>query len=267
MQDLVLLKIGGSICTEKAKGEFKVKRSVVKRIGQEISEAKKKKDFRLIVVNGAGPFGHVNVTDYDINEGLHTERDFEGFAKTICDCGYLNWSVADALRESGILALPFPTSSVVVQSKKKITGFSVDVLRKMWDSNPSLVPVMNGTMVPDIAMKGSVISGDAVLEYLAARFRPGILIFATDVDGIFTGDPTKDKKARLIETVTKESFGNMKHALSGSSNVDVTGGMLGKVERLLGLRNNTVIVNGSIPGRVRKAILREPVRGTTISVK
>lgn len=264
MKDLILLKIGGSICTEKSKSKFKVRANAVKRIAHEILEARKEKDFRLLIVNGAGPFGHVNVHKYAINNGLERPEDFEGFFKTISDCGYLNWKVSDLLRKEGLPAFPFPSSSVIVQSDKKIVSFSLDVVKRMWDSDPDSVPVMNGTMVPDIELKGSVVSGDAVLEYIASRLSPKLMIFATDVDGIFTDNPKKNKKAKLIDYMTKQNFNEIKRGISGSSNVDVTGGMIGKVERLLSLKNRTIIVNGNVPGRVRDAILGEDVHGTII---
>ena len=265
MKDLILLKIGGSVCTEKSRSVFKGRASVVKRIAGEILDARKSRDFRLIVVNGAGPFGHVNVKQYDINDGLKTERDFEGYAKTICDCSYLNWKVADILRESGLHAFPYPTSSVVVQNKKRISSFNADVIRRGWGSDESLVPVMNGTMVPDLSVGGSVISGDTVLWYLTKTLRPKLLVFATDVDGIFTGDPTLDRKAKLLERITKTNFGEVKGWISGSSGVDVTGGMLGKVEKMLDLDVECVVVNGNFPGRVRKALLGEEVTRTVVT--
>ena len=264
MKDLILLKIGGSICTEKSKSKFKVRANAVKRIAHEILEARKEKDFRLLIVNGAGPFGHVNVHKYAINNGLERPEDFEGFFKTISDCGYLNWKVSDLLRKEGLPAFPFPSSSVIVQSDKKIVSFSLDVVKRMWDSDPDSVPVMNGTMVPDIELKGSVVSGDAVLEYIASRLSPKLMIFATDVDGIFTDNPKKNKKAKLIDYVTKQNFNEIKRGISGSSNIDVTGGMFGKVKRLLSLKSRTIIVNGNSPGRVRDALLGEEVKGTII---
>jgi isopentenyl phosphate kinase len=264
MRDLVLLKIGGSVCTEKDKGKFKVRENAVKRIAREILEARKENGFRLIVANGAGPFGHVNVTDYDINHGLKSPRDFEGFCRTISDCHYLNWKVAEIMRREGLDTIAYPTTSVVIQSNKKISTFFMDVIKRMWDSNPGIIPVMNGDMVADIGLRGSVASGDAVLGHLAERFNPRLMVFVVDVDGIFTADPRKDRKARLIDYVTKQNFHEIRAGISGSFNVDVTGGMLGKVEKLLGLRNRTIIVNGNVPGRVRDAILGEDVCGTII---
>jgi isopentenyl phosphate kinase len=264
MQDLIILKIGGSVCTQKASGKFSVRKAAVRRIAREIKEAMDERGFSLLVVNGAGPFGHVNVAEYDINEGVRTQRDFEGFYKTVCDCSFLNCSVAEILRNDGLHAYPFPTSSVAVQSGKKIVAFEIEAMKRMWDADKKAVPVMNGTMVPDMMIGGSVISGDAVIEYLSGRLRPKLVVFATDVDGIFTKDPRKDSKAKLIEVVTHRNIGEVRTSLSGSSAVDVTGGMLGKVERLLSLDSDTLIVNGNAPGRVKKALLRENVMGTLV---
>ncbi len=264
MKNLVLLKIGGSICTEKGKNKFRVREKTVARIAREINDARKEKEFRLLVVNGAGPFGHTNVTEYGINNGLSNEKDYEGFAKTVNDCSYLNWKVSDIMRKEGIISLPFPSSSVVIQGKRKISTFFTDSLKALWNSNWSIVPVMNGTMVADTEMKGSVVSGDAVLEHIAARFSPDFMIFVTDVDGIFTGDPKKNSRARLIDKISKDGYGDIKKHISGSSNVDVTGGMLGKVEKMLELKTRTIIINGNAPGRVRKALLGETVRGTVL---
>jgi len=264
MHDLILLKIGGSVCTEKSKGKFKVKSKTVNRIAAEIAEARKHREFRLLVINGAGPFGHVNVTEYGINNGLDTARDFEGFVKTVCDCSYVNYMISEGLRKNGLLAYPYPSSSVIMQSDKKIIFCCLDLIKRLFDSNPDIIPVMNGTMVPDLELRGSVVSGDAVIEYLANRLSVRMIVFATDVDGIYTSDPHKNKKARLIDVITKENFEEIKHGISGSSSVDVTGGMLGKVEKLLLAGTKTLIVNGNKAGRVRNALLGHEVKGTVI---
>ena len=264
MRELILLKIGGSVCTQKSAGKFRVRYGPVARIAAEIAVAQKQRPFRLVVVNGAGPFGHVNVLRYDINEGLRTARDFEGFAKTVADCAYLNWRVAEILRRKGVLSYPLPSSSVVIQSRKKISSFCADAIRNLWASSEDMVPVMNGTMVPDVGLGGSVVSGDAVIEHLANAMATSLIVFATDVDGIFTADPRKNARARLVPEVTKENFDRLRKGISGSAGADVTGGMLGKAERLLSLACPSVIVNGNRPGRVGDALAGRPVRGTVI---
>ena len=265
MKDLILLKIGGSICTEKSAGKFKVKEKTVKSIAEEIAGARSHREFRLLVVNGAGPFGHVNVTNYDIDNGLRKPRDWEGYAKTVCDCSYVNYAVSEALRKSGLLSIPYPSSGVIVQSGKKIISFYIDVIKRLWEQNYEIVPVMNGTMVPDLKLRGSAMSGDAVIEYLAKKLDVNMAIFATDVDGIYTADPKKNEKAKLIDVITRANFEEIKSGITGSSNVDVTGGMLGKVEKLISLRVKTIVINGNIPGRVRDALLGREVEGTVIN--
>ena len=264
MKDLIVMKIGGSVCTEKSKGKFKARLKPVARIASEIVEARKEKDFRLVVVNGAGPFGHVNVTDYDIDDGLKTLRDFEGLSKTVCDCAHLNYMVSDALRKKGLVTIPYPTTSVTISSGKKIVSLYLDVIKRFWDADSGIVPVMNGDMVPDLKMKGSVVSGDAVIEELSNRLGVKRIVIATDVDGNYTTEPKKGSKAKLVDVVTKENFKELRSGISGSSNTDVTGGMLGKVERLLSLGTETIVVNGNAPGRVRDALLGKPVKGTVV---
>lgn len=264
MRKTILLKIGGSVCTEKSKGAFKVRKKTVERIGVEISEARSVKEFRLILVTGAGPFGHSNVTDYDISEGLVTPRDYEGFAKTVSDCGYEGFLISEYLRRKGVLVYPYPSSSVIIQSNKKLVSFYLDTIRKLWHMNEDIVPVMNGTMVPDITIKGSIISGDRVITHLAERMRIKRIIFATDVDGIFSKDPHKDKNAKLIEMITKSNYKEIESGITGSSNTDVTGGMLGKVKKLLGTDTETLIINGNIPGRIKSALIGNDVKGTII---
>lgn len=267
MNDLVILKIGGSVCTQKASGKFRVRKAAVRRIAREIKDAMQVRGFRLIVVNGAGPFGHVNVKEYDINDGVRTKNDFRGLSKTICDCSFLNWNIADILWKEGLDAYPFPTSSIAIQAGKKMAVMEIETMKRFWDANPAAVPVMNGTMVADLKIGASVASGDAVIEELAKRFGPKLVVFATDVDGIFTADPRKQKGAKLIETVTGKNFGDLSGALSGSTGIDVTGGMLGKVERLLDMDSDTLIVNGNAPGRVKKALLGDDVKGTIVKAR
>jgi isopentenyl phosphate kinase len=264
MRDLLLLKIGGSVCTEKSGGKFKVRAGAVGKIGEEIAQARREKDFRLLVVNGAGPFGHVNVAKYDINDGLSEPKDFEGFVKTICDCDFLNWKVSEILRTKGLNVIPYPCSNVVIQAGKKITSLNTDVINKLWDHDEDIIPVLNGTMVPDTELKGSVVSGDAIIEHLAGRMNASSVIFASDVDGVFNADPNKHKNAELIERITKENFNDLKSGLGGSSNTDVTGGMLRKVEKILDSGTETLIVNGNVTGRVRDALLGRSVKGTVI---
>ena len=265
MKDLVILKIGGSVCTDKSRNSFRVRSDVVKRIGKEIRDARMEKAFRLIVVNGAGPFGHLNVKRYDINNGLHTEKDYEGFSKTLSDCTYLNWKVSDTLRSAGLVTMPYPSSSVAIQVKKKLVSVYLDNMKRIWDANDSVIPVLNGTMVPDMKLGSSPMSGDAIIEYLARRLSPKSIIFLTDVDGVFDKDPNRFADAKLLKTITKDDLGSIKRYATGSSNVDVTGGMLGKLKNLLELNSQCYVVNGNRPGNTRAVLLDEPVKGTLIN--
>ena len=57
MKDLILIKIGGSLITDKTK-PYTTRPEVIKRIAKEIKEAVSEKDVNLIIGHGAGSFGH-----------------------------------------------------------------------------------------------------------------------------------------------------------------------------------------------------------------
>jgi isopentenyl phosphate kinase len=81
------------------------------------------------------------------------------------------------------------------------------------------------------------------------------------VDGVLRGDGT------LVERLSAADFQALKPELVGAAGVDVTGGMLHKVERLLDLAAQGVpglILNGAVPGRLRSALRGEDVVGTVI---
>ena len=84
---------------------------------------------------------------------------------------------------------------------------------------------------------------------------------------MFTGDPTKNKNAKHIPKITKSNIGEVGQYLAGSSGIDVTGGMKHKVEKMLELAEKGLpsqIINGLVPGNLKKALLGEKVKGTII---
>jgi len=268
MNDLYIIKIGGSVCTKKDKNKFEIKKESLARLGSEIREAQKEKSFRLIIIVGVGPFGHLNVTNYNIDNGLSSEKDYQGFIKTVCDCNFVNYTTSEIFRKKGLLIYPMPSNAIFIQKDKEIVDSYLSVIKELWKVNEKIVPVLNGTMCPDLELKGSVISGDSVLEHLAKNFKTKKIIFATDVDGIYDRDSKKYKNAKLIREINFKNLNKIKKGISGSSATDVTKGMLGKVNRIIKLSKLGIIcqiLNGLKKGYIKKALLGERVKGTVIT--
>ena len=89
-----------------------------------------------------------------------------------------------------------------------------------------MVPVIHGDVVMDLSQGACIVSGDQLVRYLAVGLKINRVGLATDVPGVLDGG----------SVVPKITRGTMPELHIGSStHTDVTGGMKGKIDELLGL--------------------------------
>ena len=264
MPGLYIIKLGGSVITEKEGNRFEVKRETLARIASEIKKALDENEFSLLVVHGAGPFGHTNVMEFGLKDGVHSERQEEGLAKTIKDCNFLDSAVVEELQKAGVDAVGFDPNKIVKQDRKKIVEFDTSGVERALKEGK--VPVLFGQMVPDKTLNASVLSGDTVIAFLARKLKPAKVLLGTDVAGIYTADPKKDKSAERIEVIDNENFDSVLEKVAQASTVDVTHGMKGKLEKLRGMLEGTtaVIFDANQKESFYKALKGETVEGTKI---
>src|SRR5947199_245906 len=81
MADLLLLKLGGSLITEKARPETP-RLEVIARLAGEIARASRETHCRLIVGHGSGSFGHVAARESGIATGLRSADQLPGVSRT-----------------------------------------------------------------------------------------------------------------------------------------------------------------------------------------
>ena len=74
---MFLIKFGGSVITDKTK-ECCFKPEVVRRLAAEMKHANKE----VILVHGAGSFGHILAKRYKLNDGYKEKKQLHGFALT-----------------------------------------------------------------------------------------------------------------------------------------------------------------------------------------
>jgi isopentenyl phosphate kinase len=230
--NLVILKAGGSAVTEKTKNKLKAKPKVIRRLAKEIKKAKSKKKFNLILVHGAGPFGHTMVKNYKVNNGVKTKRHVEGFVRTHNACEDLNKTFADIFREEGLLGFPIQTSACITTNNKKIKTFDTTIIKKLLQLDENVIPILYGDMVIDSKLKGVPLSGDAIIPFLAHKLKARKVLLGSDVQGIFDADPKKNKRAKLIKKINNSNFSQILKKVGAASTVDVTGGMRGKLQQL-----------------------------------
>jgi len=227
---LYIIKLGGSAITEKKTGKFIVKKEKIRKIAKEIKKAQKKKDFQLIIVHGAGTFGHKIVSEYGIANGVKTKKQIEGFKKTKKSMRRLCKQIAKILKQNGIKAVPAQDKANIIQHNKKMVKLNLEGIKTILQSGK--VPILHGDMVKDTAIGASVISGDTIIAMLANKLNATKVFYGTDVNGIYDSDPRKNKKAKLIKEINNSNIKKVLKMTTGANAIDVTGGMKGKLEEI-----------------------------------
>jgi len=221
----VILKIGGSVITEKG-SVSSAKKDEIKRISKEIASCAR--DVPLILVHGAGSFGHPQA----MKSGLNKEFNAEGAYLTHVSVKELNDMVIEALNKNGVHALPVHPLSACLLENGKIIDFQLGQVRVMLERG--IIPVFHGDVVMDTIKGASILSGDRILPYIGFKLNAQRIGAGSDVDGVL------DDKGSVIKKITSLNFQDVRKHISGSRSTDVTGGMLGKVSEFLELAENGI---------------------------
>ncbi|MEM4733031.1 MAG: isopentenyl phosphate kinase, partial [Candidatus Bathyarchaeia archaeon] len=256
-----ILKIGGSVITDK-NGELAAKTEVINRLAEEIQKANTR---RLVIVHGGGSFGHPTAQKYGIKEGLREDTQKIGFAETHHVMTVLNGLVMDSLVWHSIPAVSITPSSCIITENGRIKTFDDTALKMLLGMD--FVPVLYGDAVLDEKLGFTVLSGDQLVAYLAMKLKAARIVIGVDTDGLYDADPKTAKNAKLYTRLTLSELEKVKSKLAGSVAVDITGGMLGKINELIHVvaqGTPVAIVNAAKPNRTYKALIGDSVEGTLI---
>jgi isopentenyl phosphate kinase len=257
-----VVKLGGSLVTDKASAELRVDEALVERLAGELVEAGTRP---LVLVHGAGSYGHRIVAQTGIHRGLSGAASLLAMGETQRLQHELDNRIAAILLAAGLPVMPVQASASAVMDAGVLRRMDVVAVRKMMEQGQ--IPLLYGVPAVDTVQGCSILSGDQIAPYLALHLGIPQLIHVTDVDGVFDADPAVAPEANRIDRVDRHNWDRVRVRLSGSAAVDVTGGMAGKVESLLvwarqGLSSR--IVGGRVPGRLTQALQGHDV-GTLVS--
>jgi isopentenyl phosphate kinase len=270
MKNILIIKIGGSIITDKSSHELIVHRALLHNIAKELHRyLLKKPRTELIIIHGAGGPGHHIAHQYDLANGtLHDPVKIRAVCDTRLVNQKLNTEICEILLQNDIPVIPAHTGTLITQENKEIVSCNLSIIRSILDSN--CVPVLYGEMVHDATLEYSVCSGDTSAAYLAQHLPVEKIFFATDVDGIFDRDPHKFSDAQLISSISlHEIYNDASLSIERSHNTDVTGGLRGKLTAFRSFidRSHTlreiVIFNGTDPKKYHAVL----TGATTISTR
>ena len=279
MKELVFLKLGGSLITDKTQ-PYTPLLDVMDDLALQIKTAlQTHPDLRLVIGHGAGSFGHVPASEYRTRDGLppkstplaHRERDeseenyWKGFAEVWYQASSLNRYVMKALHKAELRAISLPPSSSVIASNGQVSIWETTPIRMALASG--IVPVIFGDVTYDEVRGGTILSTEDLFGHLAKALHPDRILLAGLEAAVWADFPARTKK---IETITPASFEEVSAGVGKSHGADVTGGMESKVRQMLDLTSDnpdlTVqIFSGTEPGNIVRALTGE-VLGTLITM-
>lgn len=262
---LVILKLGGSILTLKHRSTPVFRTRVTDRIVKEIKKALREQNFKLILVHGTGSFGHPVAHQYHLEQGIKADPSLMGFSKSKRLGHLLNGLLWEVLDKNSVPAVTIPPFPITFSDNKKILSMNLHPIKDTLNINRT--PVLFGDEVLDKSIGYSICSSDQIATYLASKLKADLLLFATDVDGIYTQNPKTHPLAKKISKINLKQLPNIKKRIIIHNNQDVSGEMAGKLESIfqfdLSQKITIRIFNGLKPGQVYNALTNKPV-GTQI---
>jgi len=277
MKELVFLKLGGSLITDKTKPYTPLLDMMDDLALQIATTLQAQPNLRLVIGHGAGSFGHVAASEYKTRDGYprpsplaHRERDqneenyWEGFAEVWYQASTLNRYVMKALHKANVRAISLPPSSSVIASEGKVSVWETTPIRMALSSR--MVPVIFGDVVFDEIRGGTILSTEDLFMHLARALSPERILLAGLESAVWQDFPARTKK---IEKITPDTFDQISAGIGKSEGADVTGGMESKVKQMLELIENNheltiQIFSGTDPGNIMRALTGETL-GTVIA--
>jgi len=258
VSELVFLKLGGSVITDKRRYE-KPRPTVIARMGREISAAlQSQPDIKMILGHGSGSFGHFVADKYHVREG--NLKDWRGYAETSASAQRLNRLVTDSLLAEGVCVVSTQPSASALCHDGDLVEMAMDPIVKLLEKG--VVPLVYGDVALDDVRGCTIISTEQIFTHLARYLRPQRIIMVGEVPGVYSGDPQRDSIVRLIPEISSRNYKQVEQMLSTSFGVDVTGGMLSKIQDLFKLvceqPNLTVRIITGRRNRLIERVLMDP---------
>jgi isopentenyl phosphate kinase len=268
VERLYFLKLGGSLITDKDRPHT-ARLQVISRLADEIYAAiQQQPERRVLLGHGSGSFGHVPAKEFATRQGVQTDAQWRGFIEVWRQAREMDDLVIQALHQAGLPAIPFPPSASAISEGGQIVFWNLQPIKDAL--NAGLLPVIYGDVAFDSRIGGTILSTEDLFTYLADRLEPVRILLAGMERGVWLDYP---RCTSLVEEITPGEYPEIFTSLQGSASVDVTGGMLSKVESSLALIRRMPelevnIFSGEESGNVWRALNGEMlgtiIRGSTL---
>jgi isopentenyl phosphate kinase len=217
----------------------------------------------FLIGHGAGSFGHIQATRYNTRAGVHSTRDWCGFATVAAAVAELNGIVHTELLSAGVPVFNVRPSASAYCHDGKLIRLASEPIKSAIDSG--LTPLLHGDVAFDETRGGTIISTEMILGFLSDSLPPDEVLLAGIAPGVLRSYP----RGSIIPKITPQTFPEYAAGAAFSDAPDVTGGMKGKVAEMLALVQNSPdttvrIFSAQTEGALTRALCGTETTGTVI---
>jgi len=242
---MILIKLGGSIITDKQK-PLTPNLSALEKIAAQLKKVREP----IIIVHGGGSFGHYWSVRYD----MHTKPakySKKGVAVVKNSMVELNKIILDSFLKNELNPYCLPPTDFMFSDKADAK--KVKEIAKI--AKDGLVPVSYGDVLWYGKNRFYILSGDRIMGILAKILKPRLAIFVLSVDGVYSDMKTK----KILYEIKGQQ------TVISEVKMDVTGGMTRKIKEAMMISKGGIdvfLVNGNKPERIVNAIKGKKFEGT-----
>jgi isopentenyl phosphate kinase len=257
MTDLVFLKLGGSLITDKSLPYTPRPDKLADLAGQIQAALEGDPGLSLVLGHGSGSFGHTAAKKHGTRQGVKTSQQWRGFGEVWFQAATLNRYVMQALHQAGVPGLALAPVSAITAKNGRIASWDLGPIKAALAAH--LVPVVYGDVIFDSALGGTILSTEDIFEHLARELKPQRILLAGLEAAVWADFPMREQK---VTRITPASFEMIKAGVGASHAADVTGGMETKVGQMLSLIRGipsltAQIFSGEEQGNVQKVLAGE----------
>lgn len=267
MPELVFLKLGGSLITDKTQ-PYTPRLAQLAELATQIAAVKQTHpQLSLVLGHGSGSFGHTAAKEYKTRQGVEAGSPrpyWPGFAEVWYQASALNRFVMEALHAAGVPALALAPVAAITARDGKVATWDLTPLKTALANG--LVPVVYGDVIFDEVRGGTILSTEDLFEHLTRQLHPQRILLAGLEGAVWADFPARQQR---VEKISPASFNEIRAGVGQSHGADVTGGMESKVRQMLELVTEipgltAQIFSGEAPGNLERALSGE-VLGSLIS--
>lgn len=251
MAALTLVKLGGSVLTEKTAREA-LRSDVLARLCAELASGLPE---ACIVGHGSGSFGHRAAVEHGCADGVFAESQAAAAAATREAALRLHGLVLNAFEGAGVDAVSVPPADCCHWRDGRLQA-DLEPVRRVLGSGA--VPLVMGDVIARVEGGAKIASTEVVLVALAGHLPVERAIWVGDTDGVL------DDEGASLPSLTSAA----EPRFEMPAGADVTGGMSGRWEAVRALASRgveSVLVNGLREGQLRAALAGDAIIGTRVA--